>query len=210
MKIAIIGSGRMGGALGRIWSHCGHDVTFSYSRSGQRLESIARNAGAACGSVADAVQDADLVLLAVHWSRVEDALGQAGNLSGKIILTCCVPLDLADQNLVVGTDISGVETLAKAYPQSHWVGAFNTSPSESLPLVYSSRNGKPRPQLMFYGDDQQAKLVAQELIREVGFEPLDLGGLENARFVEPFAMVTAVLAYEKPGGAALTYRFEKL
>lgn len=63
---------------------------------------------------------------------------------------------------------------------------------------------------MYYGDDRQAKQLARQLISDVGYEPLDVGPLRSARFVEPFAMVTAELAYEQPGGAELMYRFERL
>lgn len=68
----------------------------------------------------------------------------------------------------------------------------------------------PGRTFLVYGDDAGAKDVAGGLIRDIGFEPLEAGGLRTARFVEPFAMVTAELAYGQPGGPALTYRFEKL
>ena len=67
MKIGILGSGLMGAKLGTLWARCGHEVTFAYARSPAKLERLARDAGAASGSVADAVRDADAVLLAVHW-----------------------------------------------------------------------------------------------------------------------------------------------
>nr|WP_319483831.1 NADPH-dependent F420 reductase [uncultured Cohaesibacter sp.] len=210
MRIGIVGTGNMGEALGRIWAHRGHQITFSYSRSEAKLQALADELGASCGSVLDAVAEAEVVLLAVHWSRVEDALSRAGSLAGKIVANCCIPLDVADENLVVGIGTSGAELLAAAHPEARWVGAFNTCPSESLPLVHAGCGGAHPPQLMLYGEDDDAKAQIATLIQDVGFEPLDLGGLRNARFVEPFAMVTEVLAYRHPGGEALTYRFEKL
>ncbi|SHM65785.1 NADPH-dependent F420 reductase [Roseibium suaedae] len=210
MKIGILGSGLMGGKLGRLWAGCGHDVTFAYSRSTSKLERLAREAGAAHGSVADAVEDADALLLAVHWSRVEDVLAKAGDLSGAVVLNCCVPLDLSNTDLVVGTTTSGAEELAAMRPDARWVSCFNTIPSEAFMPVFLSKEKTPRPQVLTYGDDAGAKEVAARLIRDIGFEPLEAGSLRMGRFVEPFAMATAELAYSQPGGPALTYRFEKL
>jgi len=121
-----------------------------------------------------------------------------------------VPLNESDTELVVGTTSSGAEELATMRPGARWVSCFNTTPSESFRPVFARKGQRPAPQVLTYGDDAQAKAVAGELIRDIGFEPLDTGGLRNARFVEPFAMATVELAYVQPGGAALTYRFEKL
>jgi predicted dinucleotide-binding enzyme len=210
MKIGILGSGLMGATLGRIWAACGHEVTFAYARDPLRLDRLAREAGGSAGSVAEAVDGADAVLLAVHWSRIQDALSQAGDLAGMVVLNCCVPLDETNVDLVVGTSTSGAEELAMLRPKARWVSCFNTSPSESFAPVFARKADAPRPHLLVCGDDAGAKEVAGVLIRDIGFEPLEAGGLRAARFVEPFAMVTAELAYGQPGGPALTYRFEKL
>lgn len=210
MKIGILGSGLMGAELGRLWAACGHDVAFSYARDPAKLDRLARETGGRSGMVADAVKGADAVLLAVHWSRVDDVLTQAGDLAGTIVLNCCVPLDESNTDLVVGTSTSGAEQLAIKRPRARWVSCFNTSPSECLAPVSARNEDGPRPHLMVYGDDAGAKAVAATLIRDIGFEPLEVGGLRKARFVEPFAMVTAELAYGQPGGPALTYRFDKL
>jgi 8-hydroxy-5-deazaflavin:NADPH oxidoreductase len=210
MKIGILGSGLMGAKLGRLWATCGHHVTFAYSRDPAKLERLAREARGESGSVAEALEGADAVILAVHWSRIDDVLGQAGDLAGLVVLNCCVPLDDSDTDLVVGTTTSGAEELARLRPRARWVSCFNTSPSESFDGVFARKAQTPRPHLLLYGDDAGAKEVAGTLIRDIGFDPLEAGGLRTARFVEPFAMVTAELAYGQPGGPALTYRFDKL
>lgn len=210
MKITILGSGRMGAKLGSLWARSGHDVTFCYSRAWSKLERLARDNNGAFGTVADCVDDADAILLAVHWSRVDDVLAQAGDLVGKIILNCCVPLDEADTNIIVGMTTSGAEELARKRPKARWVSCFNTVPSEAFEPVFVRKEQGAHPQVLVYGNDAGAKKVAGQLIRSIGFDPLEAGGLSSGRFVEPFAMVTAELAYGQPGGAALTYRFEKL
>lgn len=210
MKIGILGSGLMGGTLGTIWARAGHEVTFSYARRQEKLDRLARLADARAGTPADAVRNAAAVLLAVHWSRIDDVLAQAGDLAGKVVVNCCVPLDAGNRDLVVGTTSSGAEELARIVPAARWVCAFNTSPSEALDNVFEAKHTAPRPHLLFYGDDPNAKEVARGLIRDAGFDPLDAGPLRTARFVEPFAMVTAELAYNQPGGPKLVYRFDRL
>lgn len=210
MKIGILGSGRMGGNLGRLWVSCGHDVTFSYARNPAKLHRLAGDCGGTSGTIAEAVAGADVVLLAVHWSRVGDVLELAGPLEGKVVLNCCVPLDDTDQELVVGRTTSGAEELARLRPGARWVSCFNTIPSESFAPVFARKGYGAAPQVLTYGDDAGAKEIAGQLIRDIGFEPLEAGGLRNGRFIEPFAMATVELAYVQPGGPALVYHFDKL
>lgn len=103
MRVGILGSGLMGAKLGTLFAHAGHEVVFSYARSEQKLSKLAREAGgmARHGTVREAAQEADAVLLAVHWSRLDDVLNQTGELSGKVIVTCSLPMNDDDTGLVV-------------------------------------------------------------------------------------------------------------
>ncbi len=91
MRVGILGSGLMGGKLGTIFARAGHEVVFSYARTNEKLKRLAREAGgnARAGAPRDAAKDADALLLAVHWSRMDDVLNQAGDLSGKVIVRRC-------------------------------------------------------------------------------------------------------------------------
>jgi predicted dinucleotide-binding enzyme len=209
MRVAILGSGLMGGKLGIIFSRAGHDVVFSYARNDSKLKALAREAGgkARAGTPAEATRDADAVLVAVHWSRFDDVLGQAGDLSGKVVITCSLPMNKDNTALVVGTTSSAAEELAKKVRKALVVCAFNTVPSEVLFGVFEARQRQPRPSLVYCGDDARAKKVAATLIRDVGFEPVDAGPLRVARYTEPFALLVGQLAYEGSGGPELAYRF---
>jgi predicted dinucleotide-binding enzyme len=90
MRIGILGSGLMGGKLGTIFARAGHDVVFSYARSNDKLKRLVRDVqGNACtGTPGEAAKEADAVLLAVHWSRIDGVLNQAGDLSGQVIVNC--------------------------------------------------------------------------------------------------------------------------
>jgi len=212
MRIGILGSGLMGGKLGTLFARAGHEVVFSYARSMKKLEKLAREAqgNARAGTPEEAARGADAVLFAVHWSRMNDVLKQAGAMSGRIILTCSLPMNLEDTRLVVAHTSSGAEELAKRVPRARVVSAFGTVPSEVLFPVFESKRKAKRPSLVYCGDDEAAKKVAARLIRDVGFEPEDAGPLKTARYLEPFTLLIAELAYEGAGGPELAYRFERL
>jgi predicted dinucleotide-binding enzyme len=161
MRIGILGSGLMGGTLGKIFGR---------------------------------------VLLAVHWSRMDDVLTQAGDLSGKVIVTCSLPMDAGNTKLIIGTNASGSEELAKKVPRARVVCPLNTVPSEVLFDVYEARREATRPSLVYWGDDERAKGVTAGLIRDVGFDPVDAGPLRIARYTEPFALLVGQLAYQGEGG----------
>jgi 8-hydroxy-5-deazaflavin:NADPH oxidoreductase len=210
MRVGILGSGLMGGKLGTLFARAGHQVVFSYSHSERKLKRLAREAGrnASAGTPAEAARDADAVLLAVHWSRVSDVVRQARSLAGKVVVSCSLPMNDDDTRLVVAHTSSGAEQLAKRLRRSSVVAAFGTVPSEVLFDVYESRRNKRRPSLVYCGDDRRAKRVAEELIRDVGFDPLDAGPLRMARNMEPFTLLVAQLAYEGERGPELAYRFD--
>jgi 8-hydroxy-5-deazaflavin:NADPH oxidoreductase len=211
MRIGILGSGLMGGKLGTLFARAGHDVVFSYARSRKKLEGLARDAGgdARAGTPGEAAHEADALLLAVHWSRVDDVLQQAGDVSGKVIVTCSLPMNTDDTELVVAQTSSGAEALAQKVRRAHIVAAFGTVPSEVLFSVFEARRKANPPSLMYCGDHQGANEVAAELIRDVGFDPVDAGPLRIARYMEPFSLLVGQLAYEGEGGPELAYRFER-
>jgi 8-hydroxy-5-deazaflavin:NADPH oxidoreductase len=211
MRIGILGSGLMGAKLGTIFARAGHEVVFSYARSNDKLTQLARDAGgnARAGTPAEATKDADALLLAVHWSRVDDVLKQAGDLSGKVIVTCSLPMDVDNAKLTLGTTTSGAEELARKTPKAYVVSAFNTVPSEVLFGVFAAKHKKTRPSMVYCGEDLSAKQVAADLIRDAGFDPVDAGPLQIARYTEPMALLIAQLAYEGEGGPELAYHFER-
>jgi len=211
VRVGILGSGLMGGKIGTIFARAGHDVLFSYARTRKKLEGLARNAGgsARAGSPRQAAQHGEVVLLAVHWSRVDDVLSQAGNLSGKLVITCTLPMNAADTKLVLGNTTSGAEAVAARLPRADVVAAFQTVPSEVLFGVFDARAKATRPSLVYCGGKRSGKRVAATLIDDVGFDPVDAGPLRIARYMEPFALLMAQLAYGGKGGPELAYRFPR-
>lgn len=201
----------MGAKLGTLFARAGHDVVVSYSHSEQKLARLAREAkgNARSGTLAEATRDSDVLLLAVHWLRVDDVIKQAGELSGKVIVTCSLPMNADDTALVIANTSSGAEALAEKIPKAQVVSAFGTVPSEVLFGVFEAKRNANRPSLAYCGDHAGAKEVVATLIRDVGFDPLDVGPLRIARYLEPFGLLMGQIAYEGEGGPEVAYRFER-
>ncbi len=207
MRIGILGSGNMGAALGHLFASAGHDVTFSYSRDPAKLERLARQNGprARAGAPSDAVRGANAVLLAVHWTRVPQVLRAAGSLRGKILIDCTLPMTASDERLAVGHRISGGELVARRARGARVVKAFNTIPAE---LLRAGAAVLPeQPMVCYCGDNARAKGVVSRLIREIGFEPVNCGGLVMARYLEPFTLLVAELAYNQHRRPEVGVRF---
>ena len=211
MRVGIVGSGLMGGKLGTIFARAGHEVVFSYARSQQKLATLVRDAkaNATHGTPREAALHADVVVLALHWSRMHDALNQVGDLSGKIVMTCSLPMNDENTGLIIGHTQSGAEALQRKIPKAHVVAAFNTVPSEVLFGVYEARRRSNRPSLVYCGDHAGAKDAAVKLIHDAGFAPVNAGALKVARYTEPFALLVGELAYGGAGDPELAYRFER-
>jgi len=210
MRIGILGSGLMGGKLGTLWAQAGHEVVFSYARSHSKLERLAREAKgkASAGTPKEAAQGADAVLLAVHWDNVKEVLAQAGDLTGKAILSCVLPMDSGNAGLVLGLHASGGEEIAKMLPMARVVAAFNSIPSEVLFKAYAERDKTPRPSLLICGDDGGAKALAAGLIQDLGFDAVDAGPMRLSRYLEPFGLLVGQLAYETGPSPEMSYRFD--
>lgn len=195
MNIGIIGSGNMGGGLGRIWAKRGHTVIFSYSRSQEKLAALAASVpNAKTGTPAEAAAQADVVLLAVPWSSVPDALKQAGDLKNKVVIDCTNPLRPDLSGLALGHTTSAAEEIEKMASGARIVKAFNTAFAQ----VYQEGNrlfGSRMATMLYCGDDADAKAAAARLIQDVGFEPIDCGPLTSARYLEPLAMLMITLGY---------------
>lgn len=210
LNIAILGAGLMGRALGRHWSRAGHRVRYSFARDRARLEAIAAEDGpnARAATPAEAVADADAVLVAVPWRALDALLAEAGDLSGKVALSCSLPMLPDDSALAFGHTTSGAEQLAERLPQARVASIFNTVPSELITAVFD-KPPPSRPEVVCSGDDASAKRVAMALAADAGFRAIDAGPLAMARHMEPFGLLVAQLAYEQEtyGGPEVGYRF---
>lgn len=187
MRIGIIGSGNIGATLGRLWTGAGHEVLYSYSRDDARLTALADAAGpmGSSGSPADAAGFGPVVVLSVPWPRVPDALSAAGDgLQGRILVDTCNPYGSPGGPLALDPAVSTAAAwIADRAPGSRVVKAFNTL--YYVTLAEQSRRDGERLALPVSGDDESARTVVAGLVRDAGYDPVELGGLGEAWRQEP-------------------------
>jgi hypothetical protein len=205
MKIGIIGTGNVGSALGKSWASKGHQILFGTrqpeSEKVQKLLAKVGDGGTAV-PIANAIQQADIVVLATPWNVVGQVIHTVANWKGKIVIDATNPIAPGLQ-LAVGYTTSAAEQLAAYLPGAHVVKAFNTTGSENMldPLY------KGEPITMFIcGDDEDAKATVTELAETLGFEVADVGGLETARLIEPMALVWINLAIKQGLGRNIAFK----
>jgi predicted dinucleotide-binding enzyme len=176
---------------GRRWSEAGHYVTFCVRDSrDQRKRAGAEKVKAGIGPVGMA-QCAGAVLLAVPWAAVPDALKAAGDRSGKVLLDCTNPVTPEVTHLTIGFTTSSGEEVAQLAPQARVVKVFNTNGAKNMADPDYGGHGVT---MLYAGDDGGANRTAARLAEEIGFEPVYLGPLREARLLEPLAMAWIVLA----------------
>jgi len=196
MKIAVIGSGNVGGTLGKAWARAGHDVTFG-TRAGTKEPATPGTRNAA---VAQAIRGAEVIVLAVPWAAVREVAKEVSDWSGKVVIDCINPIDPGFR-LAVGFDSSGAETIAGLVSGASVVKAFNTTGFNNMANpVY----GGKAVSMLFATDDQAARKAAELLIRDVGFDPVYAGPLKQARYLEPLAMLWISMSQQQGREFALT------
>lgn len=195
MKIGIIGTGNMGASMGKIWAAQGHEVLFSYSKDKAKLSALAMETGPnnRSGTPAEAVGFGEIVLLAVPWGAVTDALAAAGPFHGKTLFSCCNCLKPDFSGLVLGTTTSAAEEIAKQALDAKVVEAL--PPMAQILKADSRRLSGERISTFYCGDDPEAKAVVASLLLDLDLEPVDAGPLTSARFIEPAGMLNVQLAY---------------
>lgn len=192
MRIGIIGTGAMASGLGRGWCEAGHQVVFG-SRAPERAVALAGSVGAGAegGSIEQATRPAEVVVVAVPWSGIEEMIRQACWTDGRILIDCTNPpsSDMPAPHL----EGSGAERIAALAPEARVVKAFNHVYAQ---ILRSGPRFGPQNATVFYcGDDADAKETTAGLIEDLGFDPVDAGPLRTARYLEPLGGLMFQLAF---------------
>jgi NADPH-dependent F420 reductase len=183
MKVSIIGTGNMGSGLATTFAAAGHEVVIG-ARDPAKAAALAAQAGqgAIGGGIQAAVQLADVVVLALPYGAMADALAQMPDLAGKVVVDITNPITADFKGLVVGHTTSAAEEIQKLVPQARVVKGFNTI---FAPLLTAEGRKGQSLQVFLAGDDAPAKARVADLARSAGFEPVEAGPLSNSRFIEP-------------------------
>jgi hypothetical protein len=188
MKIGIIGSGAIGGILGKLWAKTGHEVLFS-SRHPEKLTSLVTQAGASAraGTVAEAAQFGDLIVLAVNYHTLDEALREVdGKLNGKTVIDATNPLEWTEERGLerkIPQDVTAARVMAQHLPTACIVKAFTTVYAPKLESE-AYREGEPLA-IAMAGDNKAAKETVAQLIKDAGFLPVDIGTLDESAPLDP-------------------------
>lgn len=204
MKVAVIGTGRVGGALGTGWVRSGHTVVFgSREPDSSEVKQLLKSADKVkSASVQEAARTADIVVLAVPWKAVPEVLQLiASGVSGKVLVDCTNPAK--DWPGMDHSGGSGGEQVARWASGARVVKAFNTTGFENMQNPKFERESAS----MFYaGDDKESKKLVHQLISDLGFDPVDAGPLSQSHALEILASLWGGLAYGQQMGRGIAFR----
>ena len=190
MHIAILGSGNVGSGLAAAAVRAGHDVVVSAAHAGRAQETATRTGAKAAASNEEAVQQADVVVLAVPHAAVAGLVTELDvTLAGKVVIDATNPLNDSYSDLTT-SGVSAAEQLQLQVPDATVVKALNT--------VFASRYSDPTEggqplDAMIAGDDAAAKATVSALVESLGFRPVDAGSLRMARTLEEVAFLNISL-----------------
>jgi 8-hydroxy-5-deazaflavin:NADPH oxidoreductase len=181
MKIGVIGAGHIGGTIGGLWTKAGHPVFFS-SRHPEELQDLVARLGplAQAGTVDQAIAFGDVVFIAVPYGAVPQ-IGRdySKSLAGKIVLDANNAVASRDGAIAEEVERNGIGVTSRKYlPGARLVRAFNTLSY----TIFEREANRPAPRLAvpIAGDDQEAVQVAARLVRDAGFDPVEVGKLADA------------------------------
>jgi len=202
MRLAIIGAGKVGAALGAGWSAKGHDVVYGVPDP-QQPKYAALPRGAVMRSP-EAAKGAAAIVLATPWRATEAAIRELGDLKGKIVIDCTNPLAVGAEglDLVIGPDSSGGEQVAAWAAGASVFKTFNQTGAENMAMA--PRFDHP-PVMLVAGDDTAAKPEVMRLVADLGFEAVDAGPLRAARLLERLALLWIELALKRGQGNAFAF-----
>lgn len=206
MKIGILGSGNVGGTLGARWARAGHDVTFGSRRpDSPEIQALVDRAGstARAADPASTVAASQVLLLATPWNATRAVLASAGSVAGKVLLDATNPLTEGARGLALGHTTSGAEQVADWAAGAKVVKIFNTV---GFNVMADPDFGGQAASMLHCGDDPEAKTIAARLASDLGFDPIDLGPLSEARLLEPMALAWIHLALFRGRGRDIAFR----
>lgn len=202
MKIAIIGAGNVGGALGTNWAGKGHDVVFGVrDPKAEKTQALLKTIGGKAKAVtpAEAAAAGDFIVLSTPWPATEAAIRSMGNLKGKIVLDATNPLTRGPDGigLEIGHAISGGE---KVQGWAAGASVFKTLNTTGFGNMANPVFKGVKSVMFVAGDDAAAKPKVISLVGDLGFEVIDAGPLRNARLLEAHAMLWIDLALVRGQG----------
>jgi predicted dinucleotide-binding enzyme len=195
MKIGIIGSGDVGQALGKGFADLGREVKIgSREPESEKLQAWRKKAGGktSTGTFEEAAKFGEVIVVATHGMSSEEALksAKAGNFAGKVVIDVTNPLDLSGgmpPKLALGFSTSLGERIQAALPKAHVVKTLNIVNNKKM---VNPRFEEGEPDMLLCGNSDEAKKKVEKILRDFGWKYItDLGGIEQARIMEPMVLL---------------------
>lgn len=185
MRIGIIGAGHVGSALGDVWARAGNEVMFSSRHlDNDKAHAAAIGAHARAGTPQEAASFGQVLLFAVPYSAFPELARELGDsIKGKVVINASNPFPQRDGEIATRARAQGAGLFdAQLLPGAHVVRAFNAVGSARMASAHEDPGKIGMP---IAGDDKDALEVAARLVREAGFEPVVVGGLDMGRYLMP-------------------------
>lgn len=202
MKIAVIGAGNVGAALGEGWNARGHEVVYGVRDA---ASSKVTRADARYAAPDIAAAGAEVVVLTVPYGALESAVRALGDLNGKVVFDCTNPVGPGFVSAAPAGSSAGEQT-AQWAAGARVVKIFNTT---GFNIMRDPKFGAESATMFYAGDDEAAKHVAAQLASDLGFEPLDAGPLRQARLLEQMALLWISMALAHGHGRDMAFRMLK-
>ncbi|MBP1929197.1 putative dinucleotide-binding enzyme [Methanolinea mesophila] len=192
MKIAIIGKGHVGSSLGAGLARAGHEIRYGHRDPRE--------------PVSDAANWGELIIMAVPFGEVEHTVKEIGGAAdGKILIDVTNPLD-QNMELAIGFSTSNAENVQRMLPNARVIKAFNTVFAQNQS---TARVGEHQLTAFVAGDDPDAKTTVMHLTKGMGYDPVDVGPLKSARYLEPMGIMIIGMAFKLGMGVNIGYKLLK-
>jgi predicted dinucleotide-binding enzyme len=199
MNIGVLGSGDVGRRLAEGFIELGHMVRIGTRDpgKGELVQWVSNHGGeerkSSAGAFVDAASFGEIIVIATSWNGTSNAIKMADpkNFAGKIVIDVTNPLDFSQgmpPKLALGHSDSAGETVQRLIPEAKVVKAFNIVGNPHFLHPHFPNEGPPT--MFICGNDEQAKKeITEGILARLGWETIDIGGIEGARLLEPLAML---------------------
>ena len=205
-KISIIGVGNVGRTLGELWVEKGHEVRYGLrnEQNPSFLKLKEKYPFKVHGRpVTDLSDFSEIIVFAIPYANVKELVSPLGDLSGKTIIDCTNPIKPELAGLSVGLSTSAAEEISNLFPKAHVIKAFN---SIGMGTLQNLDFDGVVADAFICGDDPKSKDLVRELAVDIGFNVVDVGPLNRARYLEPLAMLWISMAFHEGKGSEIAFK----
>ncbi|MFU8772679.1 MAG: NADPH-dependent F420 reductase [Anaerolineales bacterium] len=197
MKVAVLGAKVVGSTLGKKWAHAGHQVMFGVRNTqNPQVKTLAKEIGAQVGSLAESIEYGQVIVFAIPGRAMAEVIqAHAQGLNGKIVIDATNRMD--------GGPLNSLALFEEHAPHAQFLRAFNSLGWESFE---NPRYGDQQADLFYCGAAGDAQDIVEGLIRDVGLNPVRVGGIDQVHLVDHIANLWLTLAFGQGMGRQFAFK----